>query len=163
MTDDLLSIGELAARTGTAASALRYYDQLGLVRPLSRDAGQRRYAPLSIQLVGVVSLLQEVGFTLREVARLLDSSRSAPVWLGLANRKLGELDRQNSKAQTARKAIEHARSCPKEHILDCPNFWSMAGGVSEGMSLEEAHAATTASQRSVADGRAAPPKDAAAT
>ena len=86
MTDDLLSIGELAARTGTAASALRYYDQLGLVRPLRRDAGQRRYAPLSIQLVGVASLLQEVGFTLREVARLLDSSRSAPVWLDLANR-----------------------------------------------------------------------------
>jgi DNA-binding transcriptional MerR regulator len=100
MTDDLLSIGELAARTGTAASALRYYDQLGLVRPLRRDAGQRRYAPLVIQLVGVVNLLQEVGFKLREVGRLLDSSSSAPVWLDLANRKLGELDRQISKAQT---------------------------------------------------------------
>jgi DNA-binding transcriptional MerR regulator len=101
---------------------------------------------LAIQLVGVVTLLQEVGFTLREVGRLLDSSSSAPVWLDLANRKLGELDRQISKAQTARYAIEHALSCPKEHILDCPNFWFLAGGVSEGMSLEEAHAATTASR-----------------
>ncbi len=140
MTEDLLTIGEVAARTGTAASALRYYEQLGLVRPLRRDSGQRRYARSAIQIVGVVALLQEVGFTLREVGRLLDSASSAPVWLELANRKLGDLVRQIGKAQAARNAIEHALSCPKERILDCPNFWAVVGGVSEGMSLDEAHA-----------------------
>src|SRR6266542_4062663 len=108
MTEDLLTIGEVAARTGTAASALRYYEQLGLVRPLRRDSGQRRYARSAIQIVGVVALLQEVGFTLREVGRLLDSASSAPVWLELANRKLGDLVRQIGKAQAARNAIEHA-------------------------------------------------------
>jgi DNA-binding transcriptional MerR regulator len=38
----LLSIGELAERTGVAATALRYYDQLGLVRPAERESGGRR-------------------------------------------------------------------------------------------------------------------------
>jgi DNA-binding transcriptional MerR regulator len=142
MTEDVLSIGEVAARTGTAASALRYYEQLGLVRPLRRDSGKRRYSPSAIRLVGVVTLLQEVGFTLREVGQLLDSRSSAPIWLELANRKLGELDRQIAKGQAARTAIEHALACPGQNILDCPTFWSMVGGVSEGMSLEEAHAAT---------------------
>src|SRR5829696_7408500 len=120
MPDDFLSIGELATRTGTAASALRYYEQLGLVRPLRRESGRRLYAPSAVQLVGVVSLLQEVGFTLREVRRLLDSPSSAPVWRELATRKLGDVDRQIGKARAAREAIEHALSCPKERILDCP-------------------------------------------
>jgi MerR family redox-sensitive transcriptional activator SoxR len=75
-----------------------------------------------------VILLQEVGFTLRELRKLLDSSSSAPVWRELAKRKLGDLDRQIGKAQAARKAIQHAVSCPKERILDCPNFWAVVGG-----------------------------------
>jgi DNA-binding transcriptional MerR regulator len=140
MKEDLVSIGEVAARTGTATSALRYYEQLGLVRPLRRDAGRRRYAPAAIKRVGVVILLQELGFTLREVRSFLDSPSSAPVWRKLAARKLEDLDRQIKKAQAARNAIEHALSCPKEQILDCPNFWAVVGGVSEGLSLEEAHA-----------------------
>jgi MerR family redox-sensitive transcriptional activator SoxR len=139
MTEDLLSIGQVAARTGTATSALRYYEQLGLVRPLRRESGRRRYAPSAIQLVGVVIFFQQVGFTLREVGRLLDSHSSAPVWRELAKRKLGDLDRQIGKAQAARNAIEHALSCPEERILDCPNFWVVVRAVIEGKSLEEAH------------------------
>ena len=153
MTERLLSIGEVAARTGTAASAIRYYEQLGLVRPLRRDSGKRRYAPSAIQLVGAVNLLQAVGFTLREVGSLLDGPSSARVWLELANRKLGDLDRQIEKARAARVAIEHALACPEERILDCPNFWTMVGGVGQGMSLEEAHAATTSSRSAPATRR----------
>ncbi|HET6319809.1 MAG TPA: MerR family transcriptional regulator [Chloroflexota bacterium] len=140
MTVDLLSIGEVAARTGMATSALRYYEQLGLVRPLRRDSGQRRYAPSVVQLVGVIALLQEVGFTLRDVRRFLESRSSAAVWRELANRKLEELDRQIARAQTARSAIEHSLSCPKERIVDCPSFQAVAGGVSKGLSLGEAQA-----------------------
>ena len=40
----LLSIGELSDRTGVPTSTLRYYDELGLVRPATRIAGRRRYA-----------------------------------------------------------------------------------------------------------------------
>jgi MerR family redox-sensitive transcriptional activator SoxR len=86
-----------------------------------------------------VALLQEVGFTLREVHGLLESPSSAPVWRELAKLKLTDLDRQIGKAQAARNAIEHALSCPKESFLDCPNFWAVVGGVMEGLSLAEAH------------------------
>src|SRR6266542_2390366 len=101
MTEDLLSIGEVAARTGTAASALRSYEQLGLVRPLRRDSGKRRYAPRRSSSLELW-LAAGVGFTLREIGRLLDSPSSAPVWRELAKRKLGDLDRQIAKAQAAR-------------------------------------------------------------
>jgi DNA-binding transcriptional MerR regulator len=138
MTEELLNIGEVAARTGTATSALRYYEQLGLVQPLRRESGRRRYAPFAIQLVGAVILLQEVGFTLDEVRRLLDSPSSAAVWRDLAQRKLGDLDRQIGKAQAARNAIEHALACPNEGVRECPNFWAVVSAVMEGKSLEEA-------------------------
>jgi len=77
MPEELLTIGEVAARTGIATSALRYYDQLGLVRPRRRAAGQRRYGPEAAATVAVVRLLREVGFPLAEIKRLLASRAAA--------------------------------------------------------------------------------------
>jgi DNA-binding transcriptional MerR regulator len=57
-----LSIGELAERTGVATTALRYYDELGLVRPAARVSGRRRYAVSAVADVGAVIFLREVGF-----------------------------------------------------------------------------------------------------
>ncbi|GAB3377334.1 MerR family transcriptional regulator [Amycolatopsis echigonensis] len=46
---------------------LRYYDELGVVRPAEREAGRRRYAESAVEDVGVLS--QEIGFTLSEIGR----------------------------------------------------------------------------------------------
>jgi DNA-binding transcriptional MerR regulator len=83
----LLSIGELSSRTGVATSALRYYEEIGLVRPVKRVSQQRRYNEPAVD-IGVVLLLRDVGFTLAEVKTMTSSKR---VWTGLAKRKLGEL------------------------------------------------------------------------
>jgi MerR family redox-sensitive transcriptional activator SoxR len=139
MADDLLTIGELAARTGVTTSALRYYEELGLVRPATRDSGRRRYKLSAVERVGVVLLLQQVGFTLREVGRLVGTRTSTRVWRQLASQKLADLDRQITKAQAARHAIDHAIQCPHESILDCPTFGAFVGAVLEGKTLAEAH------------------------
>jgi hypothetical protein len=53
-TPGLLSIGELAERTGVARSALRYYDELGLLRPTARESGgRRRHAASAVAEVSV--------------------------------------------------------------------------------------------------------------
>ena len=139
MADDLLTIGELAARTGVAASALRYYEELGIVRPAGRESGRRRYTASAVDLVGVVRFLQEIGFTLREVRRLIGRRSTTRTWRDLATRKLDDLDRQIREAQAARHAIEHALACPRENILECPNFWTVVEGVLKGKTLTEAH------------------------
>ena len=64
----MLTIGELAERTGVPTSALRYYDELGLVRPVRREGGQRRYDTEAVRQVGFVLLLRDIGFTLAEIA-----------------------------------------------------------------------------------------------
>jgi DNA-binding transcriptional MerR regulator len=142
MSEELLTIGELSGRTGVATSALRYYEELGLLRPTARVSGQRRYGASAVAVVGVILFLRDVGFTLQEARRLMASrARSPRAWRELAARKVEELDQQIEDAQVARTAIEHALGCPEDDILECPNFWSVVGSRLEGRPLRDSHAA----------------------
>jgi len=135
-----MTIGELARRTGVTASALRYYDELGLVRPVRRVSGHRRYAVEAIAAVGVVRFLQEVGFTLAETKRITASRKRSPaIWRALAVRKSEELRQRIAREEAARQAIEHSLVCPKDDLLACPNFWAAVEGVLSGLELSEAH------------------------
>jgi DNA-binding transcriptional MerR regulator len=116
-----LTIGELARRAGVATSALRYWEELGLLPAPARVSGQRRYPESMLGVVGVILLLQDAGFTLAE-QKALAASHGAGEWRELAGRKLGELDERIADAQAARVAIDHALHCPHEDILECPTF-----------------------------------------
>jgi len=126
MSDRPLTIGELARRAGVAPSALRYWEELGLLPTPARSSGQRRYPESAVGLVGIILLLRDVGFSLAEEKALM-AARAVALdhWQRLARRKLAELDEQIAKAQTAREAIDHALRCPHEDILECPNFASV--------------------------------------
>jgi DNA-binding transcriptional MerR regulator len=141
VSDGLLSIGELAARTGVAVTALRFYDELGLVCPERRASGQRRYAPSAVQAVGIVLLLRDVGFSLAEIADLMADTRRARRWTELVDRKLEELAEQEHRLAVARTALEHARECPANDIVACPRFWALIEARVGGASLEQSHAA----------------------
>ena len=135
---DLLSIGELAERTGVATTALRYYDDLGLVRPTARASGQRRYAESAVAEVGVILFLREVGFSLAEIAPLV-AGGDRRSWRDVIDRKLGELDEQRHRLDVAREALEHAKRCPAGEPVRCPRFWSIIDGRLRGDSLEDSH------------------------
>ncbi|MEU7769566.1 MerR family transcriptional regulator [Nocardia sp. NPDC049190] len=137
---DQLTIGALARRTGVSASALRYWEELGLLPPPARAAGQRRYPPAAVELVGVVVALQNVGFTLREIKAFIESRLLAEAgWRELYQRKLTELDQRIAQALAARTAIAHGLACPHKDIVECPNFTSGVTALLAGCSLEEAH------------------------
>jgi DNA-binding transcriptional MerR regulator len=118
----LLLIGELAQRTATTDSALRYYEKLGLVRPAERIGGRRRYTPSSVEHVGLVRLCQDAGFTLREIREFLHKSRSGRAWRYLAERKIRELDARIADAQRAKQLLQHALDCASPTLFECPNF-----------------------------------------
>ncbi|MFC4587764.1 MerR family transcriptional regulator [Sphaerisporangium corydalis] len=139
--DEQLTIGELASRTGVATSALRYWEELGLLPAPARVSGQRRYPPSAIETVGVVLLLRDAGFTLREVKVFVTSRLLAgdDDWRELYRRKLTELDRRIAQTQAARTAIAHGLACPHEDILACANFTGSVAAVLAGSTLEQAH------------------------
>jgi DNA-binding transcriptional MerR regulator len=140
MANEMLTIGELARRTGIAASALRYYEDRGLLPPPAREFGQRRYDATAVDLVGLILLLRDVGFSLSEIKTLLLASEPSDDWRDTARRKVVELDEQIHKTVVARTALEHIVACPHEDVLDCPNFLHTIAARLAGQSLEDAHA-----------------------
>jgi len=119
----LLTIGELARRAGVTTSALRYYEDLGLLPAPARISGQRRYPESAARLVAAILLYSDAGFTLAEQKALLATRTGTPRdRRQLMQRKLAELDEQIARAQAARDAIRHGLRCPHEDITQCPNF-----------------------------------------
>ncbi|WP_149263227.1 MerR family transcriptional regulator [Actinomadura sp. K4S16] len=140
MAEPSLSIGELARRTGVAASALRYWEGQGLLPAPARVSGQRRYPEEAVAKVGLILLLRDAGFSLADQKALL-ASRAGDMqeWRRLARRKQAELDEQIAKAQAARDAIEHGLRCSHPDFRDCPNARSLVQARLTGLSLSEAH------------------------
>ena len=120
-----MPIGEMARLTGVAASALRYYERLGLISPAGRTGLRRRYEESSAERVAMIRLCQDAGFTLAETGRLLAAWGSGRRgWAQLAERKIKELDARIADAQRAKDLVEHALDCPHRDILTCPRFRS---------------------------------------
>jgi DNA-binding transcriptional MerR regulator len=136
----LLTIGELARRTGVATSALRYYEELGLLPAPTRVSGQRRYPESAARVVGTILLYSDAGFSLAEQKVLMDSQTNAPgEWRRRARQKVAELDEQIARAQAAREAISHGLRCRHEDIAQCPNFQAGVTARLAGQGLAEAH------------------------
>ncbi|PZG06243.1 MerR family transcriptional regulator [Nonomuraea aridisoli] len=134
-----LTVGELARRTGVAASALRYWDTVGLL-PATRVSGQRRYPESAVALVGAILLLRDAGFSLEEQKALAAARPADPgEWRRLARRKQAELDDQIATAQAARDALDHALRCGHPDVHDCPTFRAIAAARLSGKPLREAH------------------------
>ena len=134
----MMSIGELSERTGVPTSTLRYYDELGLVRPAGRAAGRRRYAASAVRDVGVILFFREIGFTLDEIGRFIAGER--PARRAIIDRKLADLAEQQHRIEVARTALEHGRRCPASEPMECSRFWSIIEGRLRGLSVEESHA-----------------------
>jgi DNA-binding transcriptional MerR regulator len=119
----LVAIGELARRAGTATSALRYYERIGLLPPAERAGGKRHYPPSTAERLALVRLYQDAGFTLKEIRQLLAAGgRRGGSWTALAEHKIAELDARIAKAGRAKKMLEHALGCPHQDLLNCPSF-----------------------------------------
>lgn len=67
-TTDVLSIGELAARTGLSASAIRYYEDRGLLAAARSRGGQRRYLRSDIRRLSFIRIAQGLGLSLEDIA-----------------------------------------------------------------------------------------------
>ncbi|MTI43762.1 MerR family transcriptional regulator [Roseibium hamelinense] len=68
---DVLSIGDLADRTGLSVSAIRFYETKGLVTPIRNKGGQRRFLRADIRRLSFVLVAQEFGFTITEISEQL--------------------------------------------------------------------------------------------
>ena len=101
----LLAIGEVARRSGVASSALRFYEQRGLISSERAGSGHRRYPRPVLRRIAFIVFAQRIGLTLEEIgaelAKLpphqaptrLDWSRLSATWTSRIDERIGELER----------------------------------------------------------------------
>jgi MerR family transcriptional regulator, redox-sensitive transcriptional activator SoxR len=114
-----VGIGELARATRVRASALRYWEELGLLPGARRVGGRRTWPAATLRRVALIKMAQQTGFALAEIRQLLDSDTSPGAtrqWRELATRKLPELDQHIAEAQALREAVADCLDC------GCMNF-----------------------------------------
>jgi len=127
-SDGLLPIGEVARRAGLRPSALRFYEEAGLLRPAARVSGRRRYEPSILSRLAVIRLLRDGGFTIQEMRRLFAGGTERHRWRPLAELKLREIDARIAEAQETRELIEHALACDCETLEGCSTLTQGFGG-----------------------------------
>ncbi len=116
--DELLSIGTLAATTGVAVSALRYYDEQGLVTPVTRVGNTRQFDLASVGRVNFIRRAQRAGFSLAEVKDVLAGSGAEGQ--ALLARKIGDLRRQRAELDKTLAMLEEIRTCGCDVVAFCP-------------------------------------------
>ena len=103
--DDLLTISEVARRSGVAASALRFYEERGLISSERAGSGHRRYRRSMLRRIAFVVFAQKIGLSLDEIGAELgklpadrvptgrDWSRLSRQWAARIEERLAELER----------------------------------------------------------------------
>jgi MerR family redox-sensitive transcriptional activator SoxR len=114
-----LSIGAAAARAGVATSTLRYWEELGLLRP-ARRAGRRVYDDAALDRMSLVLLAQRAGFTLAEIRQLLSGfpprASAGERWRALVDRKQVEVRSKIDELRLMLDVLELLERC------ECPDL-----------------------------------------
>lgn len=137
--DCVLTIGELARRTGVSASALRYYEEVGLLPAPARISGQRRYPASAARLVAAILLYSDAGFTIADQKTLMNADAAYSDRRKILQRKLAQLDEHIALVQAAREAISHGLECRHDDMTQCPKFNAGLTARLEGRPLAESH------------------------
>ena len=115
---DLLPIGEVSKSTGVAVSALRYYDEIGVITVSARVGGKRCFDPDTVGRVNFIRRAQEAGFSLEEIRRILDDERVGSQ--ELVEDKLAELSERRDRLDTMIGLLAEIRDCGCEVVASCP-------------------------------------------
>lgn len=117
-----LPIGELADKAHVRASALRYWEERGLLPGARREGGRRVWPAAMLRRVALIKMAQRAGFTLAEITRLLSEETTAAAtrqWRDMATRKLPELDRHIAQTQALRQAVADCLECGCMNVDRC--------------------------------------------
>ncbi|MEL6187084.1 MAG: redox-sensitive transcriptional activator SoxR [Myxococcota bacterium] len=125
--DDELTIGQVARRAGVAPSALRFYEDRGLIRPLRTAGNQRRYPRSALRIISVIKAAQAVGLTLEEVETALSTlpDRRTPTkadWGRLSRAWRKQLDERIQRLERLRDDLDGCIGCGCLSLRSCALF-----------------------------------------
>lgn len=117
-----LDIGEVARRSGLAVSALRHYEDKGLIRSIGRRGLRRIFDAQVTERLALIALGRAAGFSLDEIGRMFSDDGKPDIDRALLAAKADELDRTIRRLGTLRDGLRHAAACPAPSHMECPTF-----------------------------------------
>jgi DNA-binding transcriptional MerR regulator len=128
----LLDIAEVAQRSGTPASTLRYYEEKGLIESVGRRGLRRLFEPAVLERLALIALGQTAGFPLSEIANTFLRDGRAEIDRERLLAKADELDGMIGQLTAIREGLRHAAACPAPRHLECPTFRRIMGLAASG-------------------------------
>jgi MerR family redox-sensitive transcriptional activator SoxR len=135
--DDLLSIGDVAVRSGLAASAIRFYEAEGLIRAERTQSGRRAFPRHVLRRLAFISSAQRVGLSLKEISDALatlppDRAPTKAQWAKLSRGWRGHLDERIAELERLRDDLTTCIGCGCLSLQTCrlfnPNDEAAANG-----------------------------------
>jgi MerR family transcriptional regulator, redox-sensitive transcriptional activator SoxR len=134
---DLLTVGEVSARSGFAASALRFYEREGLIEATRSAGGQRRYERHVLRRLAFIRAARNIGLSLEEVRQALDSlpggrTPTAADWTRVSRGWRARLDEEIAALQALRDGLSECIGCGCLSLKRCriynPDDWMASRG-----------------------------------
>jgi MerR family redox-sensitive transcriptional activator SoxR len=135
--EEMLTVGELAARSGVAVSAIHFYESKGLITSVRTAGNQRRFARSELRRVAVIKVAQRAGISLAEVREALSTLPSrrtvtARDWTVLSKRWRDELDERIERLVALRDQLGGCIGCGCLSLKSCPLYNPMDWLAQEG-------------------------------
>lgn len=118
----LLDISEVSKQTGVAASAIRHYEEIGLISSLGRRGLKRLFAPQVIDQLALITLGKAGGFSLDEIRSMFGPDGRPALSRETLHARVSELDRQIDRLKSLRDMIRHVADCPAPSHMECEKF-----------------------------------------
>ena len=129
-----MNIGQASRASGVSAKMIRYYDEIGLVRPSSRtDANYREYGDRELNELRFIKRARTLGFSMEEITHLLslwrDRQRPSRDVKTIADRHVADLDARIAEMQAMADTLRHlSHCCAGDDRPDCPILADLASG-----------------------------------
>ncbi|MDK2766692.1 MAG: redox-sensitive transcriptional activator SoxR [Sphingomonas sp.] len=122
--NELLTIGDLAARTGLSVSAIRFYEGRGLVAPIRTSGNQRRFLRSDIRRLSFALIAQRLGLTIEEIATELNRlpqgrTPTAADWTRISRHFRAEIDRRIALLERTREKLDGCIGCGCLSLKKC--------------------------------------------
>lgn len=127
----LLDIAEVARRSSVPASALRFYEEKGLIASVGRRGQRRLFEPAVIERLALIALARAAGFSLDEIGATFPSGRGA-IDRSSLSAKADELDSRSQRLAAISEGLRHAAKCPEPSHFECPSFRRLLGLAASG-------------------------------
>lgn len=117
-----MDIGEVSKKSGIRVSALRYYEEIGLIASNGRNGLRRQYHSSVLEKLALITLAKQADFSLEELNKLFKNQKKVLLNKEQLKKKASEIDKKIKKLEAVRDGLIHACNCKAPSHLECPTF-----------------------------------------